>query len=278
MTVNNIKAFFTKQYDKLKQSDMSITKHAILIILAVLLLINVVFRVIAVKDVIGSSMEPTVHDKQTAITTHWFKPKRGDIVIIRHKDTSFIKRVVALPGETIKIKDTKTYINNKRLQEPYIKGKMEYNSILFEPKHLDYSVDELNYSYTYKVPSDALYALGDNRNDSWDSRHYGAFKTKDVTDKVILLLPVSYNIYKSIVVVLLVFMILVILLQILDDSDLRKFNRRKRKTQTYNNQKTRPNYSQQTRQHAPQTAQGYARPQFQKAQMLRPNNTQKDKD
>jgi signal peptidase I len=82
-------------------------------------------------------------------------PERGDIVVLvdpRKPDTDLIKRIIALPGETVEISDGHVYINDHLLEEPYIKTAWHDN----KPKQL--------------IPANQYYVLGDNRDNSLDSR------------------------------------------------------------------------------------------------------------
>lgn len=86
-------------------------------------------------------------------------PTRGDIIVFRspgQPEKDFIKRVIGLPGETVRIDDGRVYINGTRIDEPYIKHRASYD---LEAR---------------KIPNDSFFVLGDNRPNSQDS-HLGAF-------------------------------------------------------------------------------------------------------
>lgn len=100
------------------------------------------------------------------------EPKQGDIVIFQYPDDEhyqFIKRIIGLPGDKIRIEDGLIYINDSTtpLEEEYLK----------EAWITD------NGPYEYIVPEDSYFVLGDNRNDSFDSRHW---KSPFVTEKQLL--------------------------------------------------------------------------------------------
>ncbi|MGI6542163.1 MAG: signal peptidase I [Limnochordia bacterium] len=107
----------------------------------------------------GSSMEPTLHHGERLmvdkVTYRFREPKRGEIVVFRYpSDTrrKFIKRVIGLPGDLVEVRKHLVYVNGVPLNEPYIKG----------PTYRDFG--------PVIVPEDTYFVLGDNRNNSDDSR------------------------------------------------------------------------------------------------------------
>ena len=89
------------------------------------------------------------------------EPQRGDIIIFRYPDNEekkFVKRVIGLPGENVKITEGKIYIDNSEtpLQEDYLKEEWIKGTGPFE----------------YQIPEDSYLVLGDNRNDSLDARYW----------------------------------------------------------------------------------------------------------
>jgi len=107
----------------------------------------------------GRSMEPTLHDGERLFINKFIyrfhPPERGDVVVFSPRgapDKKYIKRVIAVPGETIQIKNGKTYIDGEPIKEDYINEQMVSN-----------------YS-SVEVPENSVFVMGDNRNHSADSR------------------------------------------------------------------------------------------------------------
>jgi signal peptidase I len=121
-------------------------------------------------------------------------PKHGDIIVFKYpKETSvnYIKRVVAVPGDTVEVKDKIVYINDIPYNTKPIDGKeimddmdekFKYNSFEFfetttgEHKHVTQNNTDLFYSANYPkvtIPKDMFFAMGDNRDHSSDSRVWG---------------------------------------------------------------------------------------------------------
>ncbi len=133
----------------------------------------------------GRSMRYTLLDRERLFVekvSYWFtEPERGDIVIVRYPDSNaiFVKRVIALPGETLEFKDGAVYIDGEKLDESAYAGDW-YGHIW-----LDFSYYNLPYT-SYTVPQGHYFVMGDNRNDSKDSRHpeVGAIEAGSILGKV----------------------------------------------------------------------------------------------
>lgn len=120
--------------------------------------------------VAGSSMYPTLQDGEVGLSSLIDKSvERFDIVVVWAENKYIVKRVVGLPGETISCKDETIYIDGKAIEEDFLD---ESYTSQFEDFTSDFEEVTLG--------NDEYFLLGDNRNDSKDSRYYGAFKKDDI--------------------------------------------------------------------------------------------------
>lgn len=119
--------------------------------------------------VIGDSMEPNFHNGQYLVVNklgyRLHPPERGDVIIFRpppNPEKEYIKRVVALPGEEVKIEKGQVFINGRPLQETYIA----------HPDQRSWGPALLG--------ENEYFVLGDNRNNSSDSRSWGMLPRKNI--------------------------------------------------------------------------------------------------
>lgn len=158
-------------------SPLRIPKNYFIIVLItsiVCFLINIF--VVQLAQVNGSSMYPTLEDGQMLLVSKISKVtndyERGNIIIFKHNGKNLIKRLIALPGETIQIIGNDIYINDEKIED-----------------YVDVDMEEITNNYfTDKVTlaEDEYVFFGDNRNNSVDCRQIGPVKRKDIVGKVIL--------------------------------------------------------------------------------------------
>jgi len=122
--------------------------------------------------VVGASMEPTFEEGQRLMVNKAVyrlrEPQRGEVIVFHppnNQSPDYIKRIIALPGDTVEIKEGVIYINDSEINEPYIK----------EPP-----------SYTHRqqeILENEYFVLGDNRNNSNDSHNGWVVEREDIIGK-----------------------------------------------------------------------------------------------
>jgi signal peptidase I len=114
--------------------------------------------------------------------------KRGDVIVFKYPvepERDFIKRVIGLPGETIEVKDKKVSVDGKMLDEPYVhflqppSGSSEFHEVT--------SFDVRDRYGPVTVPPNQYFVMGDNRDNSQDSRYWGFLPRENVKGKALVI-------------------------------------------------------------------------------------------
>jgi len=120
-------------------------------------------------------MEPTLYQGNFLLVSKlaykWGTMHTGDIIVFHHNENGrnedYIKRLIGVPGDTVRVEQGIVYVNGQALDEPYIMAKP-------------------NYEGTWVVPEDSVFVLGDNRNDSSDSHDWGFVPDTAIVGKAVL--------------------------------------------------------------------------------------------
>ncbi len=148
-------------------------------ILVIAFILSWVLRafVIEARIVPTGSMLPTIQLNDRVIVDKLFfkyfdKIKHGDIIVFHpppeaNATDDYIKRVVGLAGDTVEIRDHTTYVNEQPVYEPYVANKSIHD---FGP---------------LVIPENMVFVMGDNRNNSADSREWGVLPTQNITGRTL---------------------------------------------------------------------------------------------
>ncbi len=146
----------------------NIVKEIIPYVVIILLVVLLRSFVITPVQVEGASMDPTLEDNEILLLKKYdHNFERFDIIVFNYNGSRLIKRVVGLPGDYVEYKDNKLYINDKRVKEDFI-GTEKTN---------DFKLEELGYD---KIPEGYYFVMGDNRNNSTDSRVIDLVKEDEI--------------------------------------------------------------------------------------------------
>lgn len=148
-----------------------------------IIVVFILFGVFFVQPVVveGTSMLPQLHDGERLLVNKliyykiqsisWGHIDRGDIVVFwfpNDPDKSYVKRVIGMPGETVELRNGKVYINNIELNEDYLDTEHNQSLPSWPPK---------------KVEDHHYFVMGDNRDNSSDSRYWGLVPEKYIYGK-----------------------------------------------------------------------------------------------
>lgn len=146
------------------------TIYILIVVAAIAFLIATLF--LPVLRVYGTSMEPTLKNKEIVIALKGSDFKKGDIVAFYYNNKILLKRVIGVAGDQIVIeKDGTVYVNGEKLEEPYISTK---------------SLGECDLTFPYQVPDNRIFVMGDHRDVSIDSRSstIGCIADESIVGKV----------------------------------------------------------------------------------------------
>lgn len=164
-----------QQSDAYKREEFNTVIFCVVIILLAAIFLYLKLAVFTVVSVSQTSMNPTLNDGDFLVAVKTDEPRRGDIIILNGNDKVLIKRVVGIEGDVLWTEDGYLYRETvdkngkksvEKLTEDYVLGKT-YGI----PKKIT-------------VPKDCVYVLGDNRQNSVDSRELGAINLSDVVGVV----------------------------------------------------------------------------------------------
>mgnify|MGYP006190266517 CR=1 FL=1 len=166
-----------------KETFFDLIKFALLALLIVIPIRTFIAQPFIVS---GTSMIPTFEDKEYLIVDELSyrlrEPERGDVMVFRFPmDTSrfFIKRIIGLPGETVRVNGGTVRIFNESNPEGFV---------IDEP-YVEFSSAQKS---EVKLGTDEYFVMGDNRNGSYDSRSWGALKREYIEGRALFrLLPIT---------------------------------------------------------------------------------------
>lgn len=149
------------------------------IVFAIAIFLFVYLLVLQPHKIKGDSMQPNFPDGEfllaDKVTYRLREPKRGDVVVFQapvSPDEEYIKRIIAIPGERVAIREGKIYINDTLLTEPYLS-----KTLITNPGNFAKEGQEI------LVPENYYFVLGDNRAASSDSRTWGFVPFKSINGR-----------------------------------------------------------------------------------------------
>lgn len=143
----------------------------VLFSLAIILVVVLIRTFIVTPAIVnGTSMFPTLNNKDILLVKKYdHRLFRFDIVVIKHQNTMLVKRIIGLPGEHIEYRDSKLFINGIEVSEPFTDDETRN----FDIKELEFNI----------IPRNYYFVVGDNRDNSQDSRVIGFIEKSDIIGK-----------------------------------------------------------------------------------------------
>lgn len=171
-TVEQLEAELKREkYKRRYHSVLRSTIYILITVAAIAILVATLW--LPVLQVYGSSMTPTLKDGEIIFTVKTSKFEPGDVVAFYYNNKILVKRVIGSSGEWIDIDDDGTvYVNQKELNEPYVKDK---------------TLGECDLDLPYQVPEGRVFVMGDHRSTSIDSRSssIGCVSQEQIVGKIV---------------------------------------------------------------------------------------------
>lgn len=166
--------------NKYVDSFWLIVKYIVISLAIALILRGFLFIPMMVE---GNSMNPVLMNRDMILVERFTKIRRFDVIVFQEGNTTYIKRVIALPGEQVEYRNHQLYINHKQVEEYFKDSQLSKKEQSLYYDMNDFSLNDL--LGVEKLGRDSYFVLGDNRRISKDSRSFGTISSEQILGKAI---------------------------------------------------------------------------------------------